>query len=173
MRTRMFAAVAAAALVLVPAQAALARGSDDPQAPVGTALTQSAKASGVQIYECAATTEDPSAFAYRFRAPAAQLQRDIIHYAGPTWQSTRDGSRVRGQLVPGGSFPNARPERNIPDLLLEVVEHAGPGVLGDVDFVIRRNSRGGVGPVGEACDPSVDGDLAVPYRATYEFYEMA
>lgn len=169
MRTKRFAAAAAA--LLVPAQLALAQSTADPQAPEGAELVLTARASGVQIYGCAALADDPEAFAYRFLAPSAQLRRDIIHYAGPNWQSTRDGSRVTGQLVPGGSFPNPRPERNIPDLLLEAVDNAGPGVLGAVDFVIRRDSRGGVGPVGETCDPSADGDLAVPYRATYEFYE--
>lgn len=163
-------AIAVAAL-LVPAQLALAQDTEDPQAPEGSELVLRAKASGVQIYECAAAPDDPEAFAYRFLAPAAQLQRDIIHYAGPNWQSTRDGSRVAGMLVAGGSFPNDRAERDIPDLLLQAVDNAGPGVLGEVDFVIRRDSRGGVGPVGETCDPSADGDIAVPYRATYEFYE--
>lgn len=169
---RAAAAVLAAGALLAPASPAGARDTADPQPPPGTVLVLAAKATGVQIYECAAVAGDPAAFAYRFRAPAAQLRGDIIHYAGPNWQSTRDGSRVRGQLAAGGSFPNKRPERDIPDLLLEAVENAGPGVLGEVDFVIRRDSRGGVGPVGAACDPGVDGDVAVPYRSTYEFYEQ-
>ena len=44
----------------------------------------------------------------------------------------------------------------------------GDGVLGQVDYVQRLETRGGVAPAG-ACDPAKDVTVAVPYRARYVF----
>lgn len=158
----MGAAAVLAVALLLPVQAAVAQDGTDPEAPEGSELVLRARARGVQIYECDAATST-----WRFVAPAAQLRRDIIHYAGPSWQSTRDGSLVTGRLV--ASFPNRDPEENIPDLLLEAASNAGDGALGEVDTIIRRDSTGGVGPTGPCTEVGVR--VPVDYRATYEFYE--
>jgi hypothetical protein len=108
---------------------------------------------------------------WRFREPAATLGRGRsalgIHFAGPNWQSLRDGSRVTGRLR--ASVAAARPARDIPWLLLEAAANAGRGVFADVDFVQRLDTRGGVAPPG-ACDPVTRPSVAVPYRSTYVFW---
>ena len=58
---------------------------------------------------------------------------------------------------------------SIPWLLLEADSHRGDGVLSQVDFIQRLETRGGLAPTG-ACDPASDLTVAVPYRARYVFY---
>lgn len=144
--------------------AAVAGVPDKLQPPQGQQLVLQAAASGVQIYECRSDAAGASTWA--FKEPAAQLRRNIIHYRGPNWQSTHDGSRVMGRVV--ASVPNQDPAKNIPDLLLEAVGNSGRGVLGSIDFVQRLRSMGGVGPTG-SCNPSADGEVAVPYSSVYRF----
>ena len=61
---------------------------------------------GVQIYDCANG-------AWKFREPKAAIfdartgKQVAIHYVGPTWESTRDGSKVVGAL---DAPPARRPE---------------------------------------------------------------
>ena len=91
-----------------------------------------------------------------------------IHYAGPTWQSVKDGSKVvatgerRMVLAP-------HPERDIPWLRLETTG-TGSGLFGEVRYVQRLETRGGLAPTG-ACQ--VGASLGVPYQATYNFWAPA
>ncbi len=57
----------------------------------------------------------------------------------------------------------------IPWLLLRATSNQGDGVLGQVAFIQRLETRGGVAPAG-TCDPAADATVAVPYRARYVFY---
>lgn len=57
----------------------------------------------------------------------------------------------------------------IPWLLLRATSNQGDGVLAQVDFIQRLETRGGVAPAG-TCDPAADATVAVPYRARYVFY---
>ena len=134
------------------------------QVPAGQKVVLDVVGKGVQIYDCDRTT-----LVWTFREPAAVLYghrgRPVgIHFAGPTFESF-DGSSVVG----------ARPKSVQPDptaipwLLLEADANRGDGVLSQVDYIQRLETRGGVGPVG-ACDPAVDTTVAVPYRARYVFY---
>jgi hypothetical protein len=164
---RLFALGLFALAILVPAQLAFAQDEDLLQPPEGQEVVLRAKARGVQIYECRAAEQAPGTFTWQFKEPAAQLRRDIIHYRGPTWQSSNDGSLVTGRLL--ASRPSDDPAEDIPDLLLEAAETSGDGVLSDVAFIQRLDSRGGVGPSGP-CDPQEDTEVAVPYRATYVFW---
>jgi hypothetical protein len=85
------------------------------QVPEGHRLVLSALGRGVQVYDCPAGT-------WVLREPAAAILRGertvAIHYAGPTWQSVKDGSKV---VVTGerrmAQAPH--PERDIPWLRLE------------------------------------------------------
>ena len=88
-----------------------------------------------------------------------------IHFRGPTFESF-DGSSVTGTLQ--ASVPAPEPGA-IPWLLLRAVANQGDGVLGQVDFVQRIETRGGMAPAG-SCDPAKDSTVAVPYRARYVFY---
>ena len=45
----------------------------------------------------------------------------------------------------------------------------GDGVLAQVDYVQRLETRSGVAPAG-TCDPASGSTVAVPYQARYVFY---
>lgn len=128
----------------------------------GHRLVLSALGRGVQIYDCPAGV-------WVFREPAAAILRGdrtvALHYAGPTWQSVKDGSKV---VATGARVvvPAPHPERDIPWLRLETTG-TGPGLFGRVDYVQRLHTRGGVAPTG-ACQAGAS--AAVPYTATYNFW---
>ena len=140
------------------------------QPPAGQKVVLDVVGKGVQIYDCKASAADPAVLAWTFREPAAVLYghrgRPVgIHFRGPTFESF-DGSNVVGALK--ASVPSPTPGA-VPWLLLAAVSNQGDGVLGQVDFVQRLETRGGVAPAG-ACDPAEDPTVAVPYRARYVFY---
>ena len=123
---------------------------------------------GVQMYDCVDG-------AWKFRAPKADIFDEktgklvAIHYVGPTWESTRDGSKVVGALdAPPLAAPN--PQRDIPWLRLRAASNAGTGVFTEVDYIQRLDTVGGVAPTG-ACATGETKD--VPYEATYDFWAPA
>jgi hypothetical protein len=139
--------------------------------PAGSVLLFSRHARGVQIYEC-------NNGQWALHAPRAQLfdsdeyQRIGVHYggidrgltAGPWWESTEDGSRIRGgEAKP---FPSPNPD-SIPLLRLKVLERQGTGVFSPVTYIHRLNTNGGVSPTG-SCQTGAQRD--VPYTADYYFY---
>lgn len=180
---RSLQAIALALVLLVLGQAqslplAAAASAGEPPAvpgaiavPAGSALLFSSQARGVQIYECVSGL-------WALHAPRALLfdpetrQPVGVHYggvdrgaaAGPWWESTLDGSRVRGARVDGA--PSPHPD-SIPLLLLQVVQREGSGVFSPVTHIQRLNTVGGVAPSG-GCDPSAR--RSVPYTADYYFY---
>jgi hypothetical protein len=118
---------------------------------------------GVQIYDCVNGV-------WTFREPAAAILRGeravALHYAGPTWQSVKDGSKVVGTVV---ARVNAKhPERDTP--LLLTARSTGPGLFAAVDFIQRLETQGGVAPTG-ACQTGAS--IGVPYTATYTFWAPA
>jgi Protein of unknown function (DUF3455) len=119
---------------------------------------------GVQIYDCVGG-------AWTFREPAAAILLGsatvALHFAGPTWQSHRDGSKVTAAVRARVNAPRA--ERDIPWLLLEATGNAGAGQFGEVDYVQRLRTEGGVAPAG-ACDAATRPTAAVPYTAVYVFW---
>jgi hypothetical protein len=138
------------------------------QVPAGHRLVLSALGRGVQIYDCPAG-------AWVFREPAAAILRGertvAVHYAGPTWQSVKDGSKVVARPEPERRVvvPAPHPERDIPWLRLETTS-TGPGLFGQVVYVQRLATRGGVAPTG-TCQAGAS--VAVPYTATYNFWAPA
>jgi hypothetical protein len=122
---------------------------------------------GVQIYACQATA---SGYAWVFQAPEASLfdrrkQPVLEHYAGPTWESVLDHSRVVAKKVAEFS---AHPDA-IPELLLQVTSHEGKGTLADVNYIQRLHTTGGLMPTA-GCDAGHVGATArVDYTATYTF----
>jgi hypothetical protein len=142
--------------------------------PPGQEVFLEARGSGVQIYECAPKTDQPSVYEWTFRAPEAALVDPAghqvgRHYAGPTWEST-DGSSVVGDVRardPGPS-PTA-----IPWLLLVAKSTTGTGVFSATTSVQRVHTVGGVAPA-ETCSAANTSKVArVPYTATYYFYRAA
>ena len=116
--------------------------------------------SGTQTYTCANKT-----FVGTASAPEAQLagrSGRIHHFAGPSWQSVRDGS-----LITAAKIGESKVDGAIPELLLEVKTTSGTGLISKATHIQRLRTSGGTAPTA----PCVDGaKKAVPYRALYVFW---
>jgi Protein of unknown function (DUF3455) len=133
--------------------------------PTGNTLSAKFVGAGVQVYQCS------TAGAWVFLEPAANLvsrargasgiQR-AIHYKGPTWESTTDGSLVQGTTI--ASSPVAG---SIPQLLLRATANRGTGIFGPVTYINRLNTRGGAAPTSSCTSGQT---IGVPYTAQYLFY---
>lgn len=139
--------------------------------PADQVLALEALATGVQIYECSASKDQPARFEWTFRAPEAELadkagRKVGKHYAGPTWEST-DGSAVVGEVKgrDAGPDPSA-----IPWLLLGAKSHSGSGVFTPIQSIQRLQTVGGKAPSGPCGQDNVKEVARVPYKATYYFY---
>jgi Protein of unknown function (DUF3455) len=126
-------------------------------------------AQGVQIYTC---QENPDySYAWHFVAPEAKLLADGTmvghHFAGPTWESTTDGSSVKGVVR---ARQDAGPG-NAPWLLLAATPNGSDGRFAGVTSILRVATQGGGEPA-ETCNGSTVGKEArVPYTANYYFYK--
>jgi len=130
--------------------------------PAGNVLLGTLKARGVQIYQC-------TAGAWTFLEPAASLtgliggsRHSVIHFRGPSWESVEDGSLVEAKAV-----ANSPVTGSIPQLLLQASVNRGTGVLGEVTYIQRLATTGGVAPTSACTDGETSG---VAYRADYSFY---
>jgi hypothetical protein len=126
---------------------------------------------GAQIYVCSAIN---GKFAWTLKAPDAKLtgekaQGTIKHFAGPTWQAP-DGSSVVGDAV--ATSPSPRPGA-IPWLVLRAKSHSGAGLLSNVAYVVRTDTRGGVAPSSGCNQAHSASERRVPYSATYLFFPVA
>lgn len=141
--------------------------------PSDVTIKASFAARGVQIYTCAASATG-AAPAWTLKAPHAALTaRDgeigAIHFAGPSWEAT-DGSTVTAARLASDPGPHADA---IPWLLLQVKTIQGAGLFGDVTYIQRLATSGGVAPA-TGCDPEhLGAETLVPYRADYVFYHAA
>jgi hypothetical protein len=135
--------------------------------PPGNTLTSVFKAKGVQVYGCTDTR-------WTLIEPAATLTgialnpvraASALHFRGPSWQSSDDGSLVEGTTPVAA--PSTTPN-SIPQLLVTAKTSRGPGVFGDVTFIQRLNTVGGVAPA-TAC--TAGATTAVPYQAVYRFFK--
>ncbi len=142
--------------------------------PVGESVFVEARASGVQIYECAPKPDQPTSFEWTFRAPEAPLVdgtgRSIgKHYAGPTWEGV-DGSTVVGEVKSRDPGPDALA---IPWLLLTARSTTGAGVFGQTKSIQRVQTTGGIAPSQACTSENAKQTVRVPYTATYYFYRVA
>ncbi|MFI7540740.1 DUF3455 domain-containing protein [Actinoplanes sp. NPDC049599] len=137
--------------------------------PAGNALTSVFKAKGVQIYGCTDAK-------WALIEPAATLvgitlnpvkAASALHFRGPSWESPDDGSLVEGMSPV--TAPSATPN-SIPQLLVTAKLSRGPGVFGDVTFIQRLDTVGGVAPAA-AC--TAGATAAVPYTAVYRFFKKS
>lgn len=139
--------------------------------PATQVLSLETQATGVQIYECKASRDDPMRFEWVFKAPEAELfdsagKRIGRHYAGPTWEAN-DGSKVSGEVraLDNGPDPSA-----IPWLLLSAKSTSGNGVFSQTQSIQRIHTAGGKAPA-EGCNQAQVGkETRVPYKAIYYFY---
>ncbi|MFD0819831.1 DUF3455 domain-containing protein, partial [Micromonospora zhanjiangensis] len=135
--------------------------------PAGQVLSADFAAAGVQVYGCADG-------AWTFTEPAANLlgwvrrrpgAATAVHFRGPSWESTDDGSLVEATVVASSPVPGS-----VPELLLRATRNRGDGVFGRVGYVQRLHARGGTAPTGSCPAGATTG---VPYRAEYRFYVPA
>jgi Protein of unknown function (DUF3455) len=143
------------------------------QVPAGNKLAGTFNGSGVQIYQCvkkAWTLLEPAATLSERATDNGQQkteQATILHFKGPIWVSTVDGSEVGASQVPGAQVTH---EDAIPEIVLKANENNGHGVLDNVSFVQRLNTKGGLAPTG-SCDDGAQ--QSVPYQAVYQFWVPA
>jgi len=130
--------------------------------PAGNVLLSGYAARGVQVYRC-------TAGAWVFVEPAANLVGRLrgawvsaVHFRGPSWQSTDDGSLVEARAV-----ANSPVTGSIPQLLLQATTTRGDGAFGKVTYLQRLATSGGAAPAGTCTDGATTG---VPYQAEYRFY---
>ena len=152
--------------------------------PAGATLKVRVHATGDQIYTCTASSAAGTSgtgtggtggaattYAYVLKQPDAKLwdwdnttTQVGTHGLGPNWTST-DGSVVNGAKAYGENATGT-----IQWLLLRATSNTGTGVFGDVTYVIRANTTGGVAP-STGCDSNTAGtDTRIAYTADYYFY---
>jgi hypothetical protein len=170
-------AAVAIACAAVPTTAAVAANSSAPSAIASPALEQASVPpalrvppgnhlvttlqvlQGVQVYTCTKS-------AWTFTEPDSDMgitNRPIVLYtAGPEWISTVDGSAVWGS-------PIASVDRTgtIPELLVKSVKNRGAGLFGQVDYIQRLDTIGGLAPEGACTDGTI---TASQYFATEKFW---
>jgi hypothetical protein len=136
--------------------------------PASQELMLEVLAKGVQIYECASSSD---AFEWKFKGPEAELAdragRPLgTHYGGPTWEAL-DGSKIVAEVR---ARANAADPGAIPLLLLNVKASSGEGLLARVRSIQRLQTVGGIAP-SEPCNAQAVTRVArVPYTATYYMY---
>jgi hypothetical protein len=135
--------------------------------PAGQVLLADFAARGVQVYQC-------TSGAWTFLEPAANLTgwakryarwQTAIHFRGPSWESTEDGSLVEAKAVASSPVSGS-----IPELLLQATKNRGDGVFGHVTYIQRLATTGGAVPTGTC---TAGQTTAVPYRAEYRFFVPA
>ena len=142
------------------------------QAPAGLEVAVYAHATGSQIFTCQSTADGK--FTWTLKAPDAELhdrQDKVIgqHSAGPSWK-LKDGSEVTGKAA---AHVDSLDPDSIPWLLVNVVSHAGTGLLSNVTTIQRVHTHGGKPPA-EGCDAThVNAETKSSYTADYYFYAPA
>jgi hypothetical protein len=176
-RHRCLLASTAALVVLAGCAAPLGMPPTVPESlrvPDRVALSHEVPATGVQIYDCAASKADASRYEWVFRAPEADLydtggRRIGKHYAGPTWEAN-DGSKIVAEVKGRDDGPDANA---IPWLLLVTKTSSGKGAFSRVQSIQRVNTVGGKAPSGGCTAAEAGREARVPYKAVYYFYAPA
>jgi hypothetical protein len=142
--------------------------------PDRLALSHEVPATGVQIYDCAASKADAARYEWLFRAPEAELYDSAgrhvgKHYAGPTWEAN-DGSKIVAEVKGRDDGPDANA---IPWLLLATKTSSGNGAFSRVQAIQRLNTVGGKAPSAGCSAGETGREVRVPYKAIYYFYAPA
>jgi hypothetical protein len=132
--------------------------------PAGNKLTSSLDGSGVQTYQCAKG-------AWALLQPAATLSEHGkpvgLHFKGPIWVSTVDGSEVGAAPAP---VATVNQDGAVPELLLKANQNQGQGMFSKVTYVQRLQTKGGLAPSGSCIDGT---QQAIQYSALYRFWSAA
>ncbi|BCJ45878.1 hypothetical protein GCM10010168_57020 [Actinoplanes ianthinogenes] len=134
----------------------------DGSRPIGAYLV----ATGTQTYTCVVPAGAASGAFTGGSVPEAQLVGTggwIHHFAGPSWQSERDGS-----LVTATKEKELKRDGTIAELLLKVNSHSGTGILSKADYINRLYTSGGVAPAGSC---TAGQTASVAYKAVYVFWD--
>ena len=140
--------------------------------PAGNALILTTPAKGVQIYVCQPKASDRTQFQWTLKAPEADLFNATgalvgKHYGGPTWEYTKDKSKVVGEVKQRLDAPASTA---IPWLLLSAKTHEGNGFFSKVTYIQRLNTQGGKAPA-TGCDSSKQNSTTrVNYTADYYYF---
>lgn len=145
--------------------------------PAGLEPVLFVHAKGSQIYTCQAGADGK--FSWTLKGPDAELRdrKDKVigqHFADPTsklptWE-LKDGSEVSGKAA---AHVDSLDPDSIPWLLVNVVSHAGKGLLTDVTTIQRVHTHGGK-PGNDACDePHKAAETKSSYTADYYFFAPA
>ncbi len=140
--------------------------------PAGHALLLKTPAKGVQIYVCQPKTSDRTQVEWTLKAPEADLFNATgalvgKHYGGPTWEYTKDKSKVVGEVKQRLDAPGSTA---IPWLLLSAKTHQGNGFFSKVTYIQRLNTQGGKAPA-TGCDSSkLNTTIRVNYTADYYYF---
>jgi hypothetical protein len=133
----------------------------------GSKLALVAHATGVQKYACQANGTwlftDPEATLFKTTGVPKEIGSHFLNFATgrPVWM-LEDGSSVEAARKAAG----AGGAGNIPLLLLQAVANSGDR-LGEMTYVQRLNTSGGVAPAGTC---AAGDHAAVPYSADYFFW---
>ena len=155
-------------IVLVVFAALVCCGADSITPPADQKVLMQAHGVGDQIYTC---KNGDGNYSWVLKAPDAKLLSSDgkpvgRHFAGPTWEWS-DKSSIVGKMA--ASQPSPDPN-SIPWLLVNVIHHAGDGVMSSVLTVRRINTQGGKASA-SGCDEShAGGTQKVHYEADYLFY---
>jgi hypothetical protein len=136
--------------------------------PRGETLLLEVRGKGNQIYVCQKNSE---VYAWKLKGPDAKLFTENgelagKHFAGPTWEA-KDGSWIKGKLAASQPAPDSG---SVPWLLLTIVSRGGTGIMEGVQSIQRLDTKGGMAPAGGCSALNENGELAVPYEASYNFY---
>jgi uncharacterized protein DUF3455 len=96
------------------------------------------------------------------KAPHRAKRHTAVHFRGPSWESTKDGSLVEAKVVASSPVPGS-----IPQLLLQATKNRGSGVFDQVTYIQRLATRGGAAPTGACTDGRSAG---IPYQSEYRFF---
>jgi hypothetical protein len=140
------------------------------QVPAGQKAAMTWTGTGMLAYECRPKADNAAMFEWAFAGPDAKLAdaKSMApmgkYYGGPTWE-TNDGAKVTGKQVAVAPASAG----NIPFQLVKA--EGGSGMLKDVTYIQRVNTKGGVAPA-MPCDATTKGaKTTVPYSADYVFYK--
>ena len=136
--------------------------------PPGNVLLMRAYGKGVQIYTCPDTTHaTPHAILLESDRDEGDLV--AIHFAGPSWQATKDGSIVVGDAA-NAKHVVAPDTDGVDWLLLPAKSNAGNGLFSKVTYIQRLFTDGGQPPK-SGCDQAHNqAEVLVEYSAQYFFY---
>jgi hypothetical protein len=143
---------------------------DKLKVPDGHRLVLRVEAEGVQVY--VSKPGKGGKPEWSFKSPLADLSKDgkVVgyHYVGPSWELL-DGSKVvkdESQAPVDLPMPDS-----IPWLRIKVRPDPAQGGLGQVTYVLRVNTQGGLAPANPPTRSETE--VGVKYKATYLFYAPA